>query len=321
MPNWCDQTLTITGPESDRIAFLSRAGATLEFRHWIPCPSDENENYDWRLDNWNCSGIPSPGPGFHLESDSIMCFYETAFTPAIPIIHLMSREFPSLSFNLYYSIESSWDAGTLNFKNGEMCLIEHQVGWFRLAKDDEPVHHYISRFNSEDPKVIELISSGTLFRPETAKTESEFAFRCVPDELSVRPDSWILRYTVDEPVYLKSCYDRASDAYITGRSYRDCGGVQFCECRIALTEAEAAFLATFRPPTDNDDYLNRERVLYRDLYFLLTGRYLTTRQELTFLLCHPDLNDERRHEIQQAMKSPRWLQEWPVWRQIIENAS
>jgi len=380
MPNWCRDKLTITGPEADRAAFLTRAGDTLDFNVWKPYPEDyrkldeatrewENLNldkdtheplngakweerpkdgfnqggYEWCIENWNSKWNASPldgieAPTFCANNDRIICTFETPFSPPLAIINLMSQEFPALTFALEYSVEGMWDAGRWEFADGIGFLREHEVGWFRTAKDDEPIHHYVSRFNIDDAKVQELISARILFRPETARCSDEFAFRCAPAELGVlygHPSSWTLRYTLDEDIYLESCYSRAGRAAVFGGWVNE-GGALLCNCSITLSRNEIDWLrATVIPYNEREldllsecpdhearlvAYRSQERQTRQSIFeqYGAQHSYPTTRKELSILLTCLDLPGERRKEIEAAMLDPRWKSVWPQWRMITE---
>jgi hypothetical protein len=80
-----------------------------------------------------------------------------------------SRRFADLRFYLTYNVEGLWDAGVYEFVNGDFGLLDHHVGWFRMARDGEPVHHYVVHFEDDDPadrvKFNRLADAKRVFRP------------------------------------------------------------------------------------------------------------------------------------------------------------
>jgi hypothetical protein len=286
--------------------------------------------YEWRLNNWHSKWNASTfdaafkAPHFIVGNECITCDFETPFTPPFAIVQLMSLMFPDITLVLEYSVEMMWDAGKWELANGNGFLREHQVGWFRTAKDDEPIHHYVSGFDVEDAKIKELIAAKILFRPETARHRNEFAFRCAPSELGVeygQPNSWTLNYTLDEEIYLDSCYNRAGQAAVWGGHVLE-GGAILCNCPLKLTEQEIDWLRASRVSGEDDDsnkYRNRQRTLRQEMFanFGAQYGYPTNRQELTLLLTCPDLTGERRKEIEEAMLKPRWKVAWPQWREMM----
>jgi hypothetical protein len=313
---------------------------------WQDRPMDgfNHGGNEWCIENWNSKWNPANShvaPHFVANDECITCGFETPFMPPVAIVCLMSEKFPALTFVLKYSVEMMWDAGEWVVANGDESLREHEVGWFRTAKGHEPVHHYVSAFDVEDAKVKEMIAAKILFQPETATCPGEYAYRCNPAELGLTT-YWTLAYTLDEDSYLQSCFDRGASAALWDSKRRgvpgaNTAGAILCNCPIRLTEQEIEWLQGTTMPYNDEERKTlaeypefassfianrtRERQFRHHLYSRHGAQhnFPTTRKELELLLTYPDLNEARRKEIEEAMRSPKWKTDWPQWRDLMPS--
>jgi len=122
MPNWCSNTLTVTGDDhlvtqfADRVktvipaetsALVSRQARThlLDLAKVMPVPDglSEDERYTWRVNNWGTKWSPGAadvvvddGPGVRVYS------FDTAWSPLGPrFMAKLAEVFPSLNFSLF----------------------------------------------------------------------------------------------------------------------------------------------------------------------------------------------------------------------------
>ena len=109
MPNWCENNLTVVGPEEKLTAFVAHVAdgkEAISFNKTVPEPFEKSEyltdsQHDWRLENWGAKWdvhdvdvVENPG-----------CYdysFMTAWTPPIPWLERMAKEWPDLEFYLKY---------------------------------------------------------------------------------------------------------------------------------------------------------------------------------------------------------------------------
>ena len=130
MPNWCNNTLRISGPDTDIQAFKARAVGfsawsnpqegekpnLLNFHSLIPIPEEvlqsgyESAGYDWERANW---GGKWGACGTELIDEWETCLvyqFDTAWSPPLPFIQHIAKQWPPLTFVLEY------EEGGMGFK-------------------------------------------------------------------------------------------------------------------------------------------------------------------------------------------------------------
>lgn len=146
MPNWCDNTLIVTG-KRDRlkefkslVAKKENDGDVMYFQGIIPCPEeleksfsgwsgqkDEQEKiekkqeellkkygfkdwYDWRIHNW---GTKWNGQLYDctLDDDQLILSFSSAWSPPIEWLEKVAPKFPKLKFELTFMETGCFFAG------------------------------------------------------------------------------------------------------------------------------------------------------------------------------------------------------------------
>lgn len=150
MPNWCENSLDITGDSSDIKTLVDCA---FSFQKLHPCPfidSDGNSHdgwLDWCLDNWGtkwnrsehyvgCSLTPY---SFKEETPTKVSFdLLTAWSPCRKILLYITKKMPSLNI-VHRFYECGMDfVGECHYKNGVMSEIEvNQTDFIREYFNDE----------------------------------------------------------------------------------------------------------------------------------------------------------------------------------------
>lgn len=141
MPNWCENDLTVEGPQQDIELFLrfAEGDGPFDFDRFLPYPEefrrpDEaadawyRENADrpdadwasrpvdgfdsggceWRVANWGTKWPAArarrdePGEGSEEGTVAVVFHFDTAWSPPLPIVRKAAELFPSLSFELRY---------------------------------------------------------------------------------------------------------------------------------------------------------------------------------------------------------------------------
>lgn len=155
MPNWCDTTMVVRGPDRDIDTFLEglvqpddeskplhTPGSIL--RAWAPIPPEldikdtvvgatpEQEAqyaknievhgyrtwYDWCIDNYGSKWPDQQTEIVYRAKDEVWIHFLTAWSPVIPGMEKVSVRFPRLVFVMEYREESGSFVGAAVIKNG-----------------------------------------------------------------------------------------------------------------------------------------------------------------------------------------------------------
>jgi len=129
MPNWCDCTLTITGPnrqsvldkiKGDKPYIEDGVEYTVYFdvEKVVPRPKDLGDNWkEWSYENWGCKWVSDMQRHESLTDADVILFY-TPWNPPLFAIQRLSLMFPENSF-LLEDTEDSLPAGTTLFRKGK----------------------------------------------------------------------------------------------------------------------------------------------------------------------------------------------------------
>ena len=104
MPNWCYNTLTISGKPKDLHKFVKQVKddeRVFSFEKIIPMPASEKDNwYNWRCANWNTkwNADEQHNTFSEWENGSIFIDFNTAWSMPEPILLEVSKQHPKLYF-------------------------------------------------------------------------------------------------------------------------------------------------------------------------------------------------------------------------------
>jgi hypothetical protein len=143
MPNWCWNSMTITGEPSEIERFLSGAKVDAGGDHsfldaYYPCPEElmnqsspspnaeemtekygYSDWYDWCCEKWGTKWPECEMCIKHDEGSTTASLgYDTAWAPAIAGYAEISLQFPSLVFDLYYEEPGCGFCGDARIKDG-----------------------------------------------------------------------------------------------------------------------------------------------------------------------------------------------------------
>ncbi len=122
MPNWCNNSLSISGPNEDLEKLLRDADngeeGNFSLEKLVPIPKELSEDwYNWRVSNWGTKW--DIGKVDIEKSDEHMSFnFETAWAPPIEAFNTISKNYPNLSFELTYEEPGMDFCGKAEFQNG-----------------------------------------------------------------------------------------------------------------------------------------------------------------------------------------------------------
>jgi len=119
MPNWCANKLTVTGSVEDVQAFKEKAvgqspwsndeeQSVFNFHSLVPLPvqvltGGYNEAaYHWELANWGCKWGACQAVIADEWETSLIYAFETAWSPPIPFLDKVAKQWVNLTFVLEY---------------------------------------------------------------------------------------------------------------------------------------------------------------------------------------------------------------------------
>lgn len=148
MPNWVYNTLTITGKPKALHKLIKQVNVTKEqetqyneasvfsFAKVIPMPDDQKDNwYEWRIANWGTKWNANVEYNeLHTwESGEVKIEFNTAWSPAEPIILTLSEQHPTLTFYWKFHEESNAFWGNYTIKNRK--YLEFFEGEFKTCAE------------------------------------------------------------------------------------------------------------------------------------------------------------------------------------------
>ena len=149
MPNWCSNTLTISGDAKQIKEFktISKDGkgqekTDLSFNKTVPIPdmidpskdvsmSDKPNKmlkklfgadnwYDWHIKNWGTKGDASNAELTMDDDEYLEYIFETAWSPPVEWLEKVSKKFPKLEFRMKYEEEGMGFIGIAKGSNGNI---------------------------------------------------------------------------------------------------------------------------------------------------------------------------------------------------------
>jgi hypothetical protein len=159
MPNWCSNTLQISGNKEQLEMFkqksIIKSGMDVDIfvmDGCVPMPEElgicegltpeqiverrlkygYDNWYDWRFENWG-SKWDAQEPYITEEVDGLTINFDTAWSPAIPYVKQVAKMYPDLIFDLYFMETGEWFAGRVFAKNEE---VNEEYGEPKQVDDD-----------------------------------------------------------------------------------------------------------------------------------------------------------------------------------------
>jgi hypothetical protein len=131
MPNWCDNDLTIHGPEGAVETVMALVGLDqpepeFDFNKVVEYPAGLGFNsggYDWCIQNWGtkwnaCNIVTNPVRTLK-KSSRLDITFQTAWAPPTPIIMALAKLFPECKFTLKYYEMGAGYQGELQVQGDE----------------------------------------------------------------------------------------------------------------------------------------------------------------------------------------------------------
>ena len=142
MPNWCHNPLAVRGPAQELQRFKDKApgyspwlkpeeiGANepdpLNFHSLCPVPEElvkagyTEGAYRWELEHWGCKWGAGATEVVEDYAGCIIYEFDTAWSPPVPLVENLSRQWPQFSFILGYEEPGNGFQGLARAKNGKL---------------------------------------------------------------------------------------------------------------------------------------------------------------------------------------------------------
>lgn len=128
MPNRCYNHLQIIGRKDEIDKCLNSVKtkeSAFDFNAVIPVPENISDWYTWKIEHWGTKWNAQPSSGDIIVVERIPIgaeiWFDTAWDPPVPVLLELSKKFPELEFQLYFT-EEWMREGLAQFKNGETLL-------------------------------------------------------------------------------------------------------------------------------------------------------------------------------------------------------
>lgn len=125
MPNWVDNSISVSGKPEDVKAFIAKAGAPHQmfgelddrpFSFWnfirpanLQLEAYESGWYEWNIENWGTKWDAQQAViDMNLEWDSTTIDFQTAWDTPEPVYRAIAEQHPELSFYIYCQEEQGW---------------------------------------------------------------------------------------------------------------------------------------------------------------------------------------------------------------------
>lgn len=124
MPNWCENIVSVYGPEEVLALFKERAkegDVPLSFTKLYPIPEELKEDwYTWNVDHWGTKWDLDEGTKvIYDEPTQIIYRFDTAWSPPEALFAHASGMFPDLTFQGSYSEPGMDFSGSFVHGNAE----------------------------------------------------------------------------------------------------------------------------------------------------------------------------------------------------------
>ena len=161
MANWCSFTVKVTGARHN-LAIL--AEMVLK-DSGIDQAGDRLLNFDKMLQAGNATNPEwcrirditlHPQPVRREDGETVIEPALIEFSgdmkqdPPLDSLKALSKVWPTLVFELSYSIQGMWDEGLWRIENGNAKCLDHHQGYFHTAKDGEPSRWWYE-LRTDDP--------------------------------------------------------------------------------------------------------------------------------------------------------------------------
>lgn len=145
MPNWCSNSLEVSGPERVLNAWVSNvernAGGDVGLFGTFVAPAyDEGQVnwYDAHCVAWGTKwDVEISKLDFEKHDDVVKLVFESAWSPPVTWLESMSRDWPSLRFALAFEEPGMCFMGYVVMKDGDFCMAEDECVNWEYSEDEK----------------------------------------------------------------------------------------------------------------------------------------------------------------------------------------
>lgn len=126
MPNWCNNTLTVSGNAKDIKKFKKKAEAVIDGKKQVLAlgsfvPDKGGENwYDWRIENWGTKWELNEVELYEDTAETAVYAFDTAWSPPTEWLYKVAEQYPSLTFRLKYREDGMCFMGVTELRGTEV---------------------------------------------------------------------------------------------------------------------------------------------------------------------------------------------------------
>jgi hypothetical protein len=125
MPNWCENTLDISGSENDIQDFKSRmtkehnGEKQIRFADLLPTPQQPDVDwYSWQVEHWGTKWDLDDSQETSVDTTVIYSVFQTAWSPPEEWLAHAAATFPNLRFTLTYDEPGCDFGGVIEYEDG-----------------------------------------------------------------------------------------------------------------------------------------------------------------------------------------------------------
>lgn len=161
MPNWCLNTITITGPHDELERFASRFtededGDISLLDTFHPFPDGIDDWYGWCVDNWGTKWPDKSRRVAKDQTDRLVFIGDTAWSPPIRGLATIAEDWPALTFSITYDEPGMCFYGAAVFRGSVLSQTES------LYPEHEPVDYEDTEAYQRFESLIETLCEQAL---------------------------------------------------------------------------------------------------------------------------------------------------------------
>ena len=215
MPNWCTNSVRVTGKKEDLEDFIKKAQGkvidndkveTFSLETLYPTPkellSEPSPNndvelskkfmelygaddwYRWRVKNWGTKWDVDSASRSEMEKTprkdidlyEIEYFFDSAWSPPVDGFTKISEQFPDISFFMHFEECGCAFVGTAEIQNGNCSLVEHDWN----SEEGKQLRYDKSEYNDNGDMIIDEEGNPTMLIVET-----EVCDAATPDQKAI----------------------------------------------------------------------------------------------------------------------------------------
>ena len=145
MPNWCSNSVEVTGPERVLAAWVEKvernAGSDVGLFGTFVVPAYDDDSSNWynaHIVAWDTKwDIEINKLDWDKQDDVVKLVFDTAWSPPMGWLETMSRDWPSLQFAIAFEEAGMNFMGYAIMKDGEYWMAEDECVDWEVSDDKE----------------------------------------------------------------------------------------------------------------------------------------------------------------------------------------